>query len=448
MPGNPDIPSDPTPGPTPGVAPLDWTLTAAEAVRRWPASLPLVCLSVPDARGGAGWTIFTSPERTHSGGLALLDTLKHDPTAEQSPLPFMGGWIGVLDYEAGFDAEPTARRTPNTTDLTPTVALLECPNALLHDASSNQWWRVCPAGAGNLPDLSRLRAPSREALMWHCGQLASAQGRDAYIDAVARAVEYTRAGDIFQANIAHQLRAEFDGSARALFTRLLESARPRHGGFIELANGRTVCSISPELFLEADFATGHVRTRPIKGTRPVPLEAELRASDKDAAELVMIVDLMRNDLGRVCRYGSVRVDASRVIERHGPIVHTVATISGQMREKIGLSDLMLAAFPAGSITGAPKVRAMQVIDELEGFRRGAYCGSIGLLSVCGKSTWNVAIRTATIDHGEIVYPVGAGIVEGSDPEMEWEETLLKAEAFTKVLRQGQRRALAVPGVPA
>lgn len=448
MPGNPDIPSDPTPGPTPGVTPLDWTLTAAEAVRRWPGSLPLACLSVPDQRGGAGWTIFTTPEHTHSGGLALLDTLAHDPGSPRSALPFTGGWIGVLDYEAGYDAEPTARRSPMTKGQAPTVALLECPSALLHDASSNQWWRVGKAGAGDLPDLSRLRAPSREALKWHCDHLTSVQGRDAYIHAVARAVEYTRAGDIFQANIAHQLRSEYEGSARALFARLLESARPRHGAFIELANGRTVCSISPELFVEADFASDHVRTRPIKGTRPAPLAAELRASEKDAAELVMIVDLMRNDLGRVCRYGSVRVDAPRIIERHGPIVHGVATVSGQLRGGIGLGDLMRAAFPAGSITGAPKVRAMQVIDELEGFRRGAYCGSIGLLSRCGKSTWNVAIRTATIDHGEIVYPVGAGIVEGSVPEMEWEETLHKAEAFTKVLREGQRCAAAVPGVPA
>ncbi len=449
MPGNPDI-SEYSSG---TVAPLDWTITAAEAVRRWPDTLPLICLSVPPrtptSHGPAdasGWTIFTTPAACATGGLGLLAGASIEADRSSNPLPFLGGWVGLLDYEAGFEAEPSAAPV-HFGGQPEAVSWLDCPGALLHDASSNQWYRV---GHGDhLPNLAARRAPSRSEFSWHAGPLHSIQGRDAYVDAVARAVEYTRSGDIFQANIAHQLAAEFEGApdspraARGLFARLLESARPRHGAFLELEN-RTVVSMSPELFIEADFATGAVRTRPIKGTRPAALADELRASEKDAAELVMIVDLMRNDLGRVCRYQSIRVDAPSILERHGPIVHTVATVSGRLREGVGLQELMRAAFPAGSITGAPKVRAMQVINELERFRRAAYCGSIGFISRCGQSVWNVAIRTATIENGQLIYPVGAGIVEGSDPALEWQETLHKAEGFARVMREGQRERDATP----
>jgi para-aminobenzoate synthetase component 1 len=427
---------------------LDWTVTASEAVRRWPESVPLVCLTVPGGSGGdgAGWTILTTPrgdEVRH--GFSPPDWMPTSGTGGGAwgGVPFVGGWIGVLDYEAGFEVEPSAGAAVGES-----VTWMECPAALLHDGATNQWWRV--GDSVELPQLQGLRARGREVRSWRCGGLTSVQGRGHYEAAVARTVEYTRAGDVFQANIAHQLRTSFEGSARGLFARLMESARPRHGAFVEMGDERTVCSMSPELFLDADFRKGVVRTRPIKGTRPVARADELRASEKDGAELVMIVDLMRNDLGRVCRFGSVRVDRSRVIERHGPIVHGVGSVSGVMREGTSVEALMRAAFPAGSVTGAPKVRAMQIIQELEGFRRGAYCGSVGFVSRCGRSVWNVGIRTATIIGDELVYPVGAGIVEGSVPALEWEETLHKAEGFMKVLREGEagvaRSRVVTPGV--
>jgi len=351
--------------------------------------------------------------------------------------PFVGGWIGVLDYEVGFVIEPGVGGCAGLGSSG--VAWLACPGAFVHEGGTNQWFAV--GDTRPLPDLSALRRVSGVG-RWRAGALWSVQGRRHYEEAVARGVELTRAGDIFQANIAHQLRAGFEGSSRGLFARLLESARPRHGAYVELparadSPARVVCSMSPELFLEADFGTGVVRSRPIKGTRPVSQADDLLTSEKDRAELVMIVDLMRNDLGRVCRYGSVRVEKARTIERHGPIVHGVASVAGVMREGTTVGGLLRAAFPAGSVTGAPKVRAMQVIEELEGFRRGVYCGSVGVVSRCGQSTWNVAIRTATITGDELVYPVGAGIVEGSDPALEWEETLHKAEAFSRVLGEGE-----------
>jgi anthranilate/para-aminobenzoate synthase component I len=154
----------------------------------------------------------------------------------------------------------------------------------------------------------------------------------------------------------------------------------------------------------------------------------------------MIVDLMRNDLSRVCEVGSVVVDEDRTIERHGGggVLHAVATVSGTMREGVGFGDVVRATFPPGSVTGAPKIRAMQIIDELEPFARGAYCGAIGFVSDSGIGRLSVAIRTATVDvdRGEIAYPVGAGIVAESDPASEWDETIAKAEALTRAFGGG------------
>ena len=219
---------------------------------------------------------------------------------------------------------------------------------------------------------------------------------------------------------------------------MVAALRPWFGAVVESgpmddAETSVVCSLSPELFLEFDAATRRVTTRPIKGTRPLGTpEAELLEAPKDRAELMMIVDLMRNDLGRVCTAGSVRVAEARGIERHA-VHHAVATITGELGSGRSRCDLLRAAFPPGSITGAPKIAAMRLIDRLEGRARGAYCGCVGRFTDDGGMMLNVAIRTATLSArpGEagvfdLVYPVGAGIVADSDPEGEWRETLDKA----------------------
>jgi para-aminobenzoate synthetase component 1 len=220
--------------------------------------------------------------------------------------------------------------------------------------------------------------------------------------------------------------------------------------------------MSPELFLEFDAATRRVTTRPMKGTRPGNADpAELEASPKDRAELNMIIDLMRNDLGRVCRFGSVRVESVRTIEGHGQsspphlltcspaheppsrnrspaLWQATGTVTGELHEGLDACDLLGAAFPPGSVTGAPKIRAMQIIDELEPVARGPYCGCIGWIGDDGSAAFSVAIRTALItgtagdrspdwiEDGVLDYSVGAGIVADSDPESEWRETLDKA----------------------
>jgi para-aminobenzoate synthetase component 1 len=180
------------------------------------------------------------------------------------------------------------------------------------------------------------------------------------------------------------------------------------------------------------FGSGRrIITRPIKGTRPRSpgMEDALRASEKDAAELHMIVDLERNDLGRVCQIGSVNVSQPRTIEAHGAVFHGVATVEGRLRDDVNFVDLLRAVFPGGSITGAPKIRAMQIIDEIEQSPRGPYCGAIGYLSTSGHIEFNVAIRTIIARENQIRIAVGGGIVADSSPSEEYEETLVKARSM-------------------
>jgi anthranilate/para-aminobenzoate synthase component I len=284
-------------------------------------------------------------------------------------------------------------------------------------------------------------------------------GRETYERAVARAVEYIRAGDVFQVNLAHMLCARMRGSPRELFAALGDTAVPWYGALLETPWG-VIASASPELFLDFDARTRSVVTRPMKGTRGGEhAPAELLASEKDAAELNMIVDLMRNDLGRVCEFGSVQVQAPREVEAHGArepaerseraasgVLQGVATVRGTVRREFGLDELLRAAFPPGSITGAPKVRAMQIIGVLERTRRGPYCGCIGFVSDSGRAEFSVAIRTAVLERNDaesrergtetgatdvwnVRYGVGAGIVADSDPAAEWRETLVKARIW-------------------
>lgn len=457
-------PTDHTPPPLE----LDWSFTPAEAALRWPADRPLAALiSDGDASDAARWSILAAPGRPAPGETPLdvlrgIDASIHRPSTRiaderarnpDAP-PFAGGWLGWLGYDLGRELEPSAGRESGARDDRgwPSLQMLRCDGAYVHDRRSGRWRRV--GDPASLPDLNR-SGPAAPA-GWSVAALRSRSGRDAYIDAVTRALAYINEGDIYQANIAHRLSAPFEGNARALFARLCETMGPRYAGFIESPDGRgAVLSFSPELFLRFDPATRRVETRPIKGTRPATVPpAELLSAEKDAAELTMIVDLMRNDLGRVCDFGSVRVTDPRSIETHGGagamaaagVHHAVATIEGRMRAGLGVADLIAASFPAGSITGAPKIRAMQIVDELEPVRRGPYCGAVGFISDSGHASFNVAIRTASIRgesacgcymlRGELDYSVGAGIVADSDPVSEWEETLAKAAVFQRTIAMG------------
>jgi para-aminobenzoate synthetase component 1 len=272
-----------------------------------------------------------------------------------------------------------------------------------------------------------------------CSGITSNFSRTAYLDAARRAIEYVHAGDCFQVNLAQRLLAPARLSPVQLYRRLRERNPATFAGYLDVGDF-VIASASPERFLHVE--QGEVETRPIKGTRPRgpnPTEderqvRELEGSAKDRAENIMIVDLLRNDLGRVCRYGSVRVPALCRLESYQYVHHLVSEVRGSLREDLGPVDLLRAAFPGGSVTGAPKIRAMEIIAELEPTARGPYCGSLGYIGFDGTMDTNILIRTFTIGRGWIQFPVGGGIVADSVPEREYEETWHKAEGLLRALR--------------
>ena len=262
--------------------------------------------------------------------------------------------------------------------------------------------------------------------------LGSSFTPERYRAAVARAIEYIAAGDIFQVNLSQRFHVRTTLEPEAIYARAQHRYPAWFGALLQYEDFSIVCN-SPELFLRTwqdESGRWRIVTRPIKGTRPRQsgMDRELLQSVKDQAELNMIVDLERNDLGRICQIGSVRVTEPRTIETHPTVYHGAATVEGMLRSGTGLVDVLAATFPGGSITGAPKIRAMQIIDELEPIRRGPYCGAIGLLDADGSIMLNMAIRIMIIRGRDVWIPVGGGIVADSTPEGEYDETLVKARA--------------------
>lgn len=259
--------------------------------------------------------------------------------------------------------------------------------------------------------------------------------RAAYLDAVERIKAYILAGDVYQVNLSHRLAMPWSGAPEALYKRLCRINPAPFSAYLN-TGGFQVISISPERFLHYSPDTRRVETQPIKGTRPRGRTADedaaaakaLEQSAKDQAEHLMIVDLERNDLGRVCEIGSVQVARLSRLEAHPTVWHLVSTVEGRLRSDCDRIDLLRAAFPGGSITGAPKIRAMEIIDELEPTARGVYTGAIGYLGFDGTMDFNIAIRTLTLKDGTAWFHVGGGIVADSDPQAEYEETMDKARA--------------------
>jgi len=355
------------------------------------------------------------------------------------PLGNGGQWLAILSYELGQVLEPAAIGLVDRAEKPswPLMDLLWCPTALVHDGHDDEWWSIGEA----VPPSPTTRTTWQGGI----GTPVSLPNRSGYTDQVQRIVEYIHAGDVFQVNLSRRLRADVDISPRSLATEAMAGAQPRYGFYAELPGGnehedRVVLSLSPELFLQVE--DGDVVTRPIKGTRPATAScSELADSEKDAAELHMIVDLMRNDLGRVCEPGSVHVVEGRTIESHPTVHHGVGEIRGRLERDTTVSDLLKATFPPGSITGAPKIRAMQIIHDLEPIHRGPYCGALGWLG-SKDACLSVGIRTLAFSgrfaggftgfEGIVEYGTGGGIVSDSDPDAEYEETVHKAVVFEQL----------------
>jgi para-aminobenzoate synthetase component I len=265
-----------------------------------------------------------------------------------------------------------------------------------------------------------------------------------YLDAVARVREYIVAGDIFQANLSQRFQSALKEAPFELYRRLRQRNPAPFAAYLAFDH-LAVLSASPERFLRLDEKR-LIETRPIKGTRPrglgpmhdAALGRALAESAKDRAENVMIVDLLRNDLSRVCRPGTVRVPELFALEHHPTVHHLVSTVLGELAPGAAAVDLIRAAFPGGSITGAPKVRAMEIIAELEPTQRGVYCGSIGYISATGAMDTSIVIRTYLALRAQVYFQAGGGIVADSDVELEYRETLDKARALIDTLVEGSR----------
>jgi len=394
---------------------------------------------------------------------ALAAARAEGPGAASVAGGFGPGFYGYLAYDLGAYVEPTAPLSPTRDIALPDLwfGLYEAVLVLNHaerramlvgaDGPSAEAIGAALAAAGGpapgAPGLDAAR-PSSEA--------ACNFTREGYLAVVARAREYIAAGDIFQVNLSRRFTVPLEPHApgpdlrpASLYVRLRHANPAPYAAYIGLGAGRAVLSSSPELFL--DLAGGRVVTRPIKGTRPhragQPQDSEfnrrqrndLLRSEKDKAELVMITDLERNDLGRVCDYGTVRVTAPRAVEAYEAVYHTVATVEGRLHERLDVVDLLRATFPGGSITGAPKVRAMQIIAELEPTRRSVYTGAIGYLAPpsdaepAGRCSLNIAIRTLLLAGQSVHLQAGGGIVADSDPAAEFDETSDKARAMLAAL---------------
>ena len=381
-----------------------------------------------------------SGTRTRSGADPFrVISQEFDPMRVPAPpdwgLPFAGGEVGYFSYDLRHRIERLPRWACRDVP-TPDFVLCFYDRALIFDHLRGVTEWVGPVGAE--PDLPRpvTGAPPRVQPV----ALESNFTRRGYLDAVRRAKDYIAAGDIFQVNLSQRFSGECPSDGVAVYCRLQEVNPAPFAAYLKYPELEVISS-SPERFLLMDG--GHVTTRPIKGTRPRVegdevfnrlMRAELGASEKDHAELTMIVDLERNDLGRVCRYGTVRVDEHAVIEAHPTVFHLVSTVSGELyREAHDEFALLRAAFPGGSITGAPKIRAMEIIEELEPHARGAYTGAIGYASFHGRMDLNIAIRTLVRAAGRIHAQVGGGIVADSDPALEYEETLHKGRALFQAL---------------
>ncbi len=409
----------------------------------------------PADRDASGWRLWR--QAAAEFGIADHPGRERDDSEARPPAP---GWIGYLGFEmarqlerlpashvddlgmplmrmALFDRGVLLDHVARTARLIVYSDLKERlgPRCESVGETATRWSDACAAGPSDCGQPGPTGASQRtfgETL------IRAGVSQPEYEHAVRRALDYIAAGDIYQVNLSQRWTLENLPDALHVHAAIRANNPAAYAALLRFDDWAVV-SASPELFLS--LRGGHVLTRPIKGTRPhsgddlldEAYRRQLMASEKDAAELAMIVDLHRNDLGRVCEYGSVRVRHPRLLEEHPTVLHTVAEVEGRLAAGRDAFDLLEACFPAGSITGAPKIRAIEIIDELEPCARGAYTGAVGIVGLDGSMTMNVAIRTLQMNGRRGVLHAGGGIVADSHPAEEYEETLAKARGIMRAL---------------
>jgi para-aminobenzoate synthetase component I len=370
-------------------------------------------------------------------------------SSSEADSPFSGGWVGFISYEAGAAIEGVGGRKPRYLEL-PRVSMGLYDCAAVYDYFRRTWkilacdipGRPSPISIGRrLARLETLLEGSR-SVDPIAGPLADEPrpdvSRSEFAERFGRAKAYISAGDIYQVNLTQRYSTRCCHDPLEIFLRMRRVNPAAYSAFLPYDRA-TILSASPELFLSV--RRGKVVTRPIKGTRPRVGDAtldevrrgELLLSEKDHAELYMIVDLLRNDLGRVSRFGTVRVERTADIESHPTVFHLVSTLSARLREDVTIGEVLRATLPGGSITGCPKIRAMQIIDELEPTERGVYCGNIGYIGVDGSMMFNIAIRTMVHQGSELHLFGGGAIVSDSQPDDEYDEALAKIAGLSRTL---------------
>ncbi|MFH1707891.1 MAG: anthranilate synthase component I [Planctomycetota bacterium] len=395
----------------------------------------------------------TAPE----GPLAYLRTYMRQYRGGDVPgIPLSGGAIGFL----GYDTVRFIEKIPGHTDdraIFPDGMMLIVDTLVVFDHISKHVTIVAntPAGTGGEAKAkqacrekiaqvrAKLEKPLEPSLDFRCPErdiaFKSNRTRDDYMAAVMKAKEYIHEGDIFQVVLSQRLETKVDCDPFNIY-RNLRIMNPSPYMFYFQMDGIHLVGSSPEVLVRCDGR--RINVRPIAGTRrrgATPeedraLEAELLADEKERAEHLMLIDLGRNDVGRVARYGTVRVDEEFVVEKYSHVMHIVSNVIGEKREDVDAYDILAACFPAGTLSGAPKVRAMEIISELEPTRRGPYGGAVGYFGFNGKMDTCITIRTITVKDGTAYIQAGAGIVADSDPEREFVETMNKAKALMKAIR--------------
>lgn len=396
----------------------------------------------------------------HALAACAVDRADAARASEPAGVPFVGGAIGFLSYELARRLHRAKLPAPRA-DVDPPLWLGIYPAALLIERESGRGFLVGSdtrrtSATEAVAKLRRLLAseprggsaggafPGADERAASAAEHVRAARRDAFRVGVERIREHIAAGDLYQVNLSARFETDVDGGVDVLWPRLRPVSPEPFAACIETED-RAVLSASMERLLEVRGRA--VETRPIKGTiargdtreADGAAKARLLASEKDRAELLMIVDIHRNDLGKVCEPGSIDVPALFEVRTFAHVHHLEATVRGTLRENADAIDALAAVFPAGSITGAPKLKAMQVIEELEPNPRGVYCGAIGYLGFDGNADFAVAIRTAVLQDHRLRYSAGGGIVWDSDPDAEWQEVEAKAVVFRKLSRTRTRR---------
>ena len=443
--------------PTCSVHPLPYRANPAEyfaAIRHAPGSVMLDS-GRPSAERGrydllSAWPLeqlAVLPDESGSDFLHRLRTqlaqLGHANLPTTVQLPFAGGLIGYLSYDFGRHLEALPSHAQDDLQL-PDARFGVYDWALVTDHQSGTSQLVFHPHCGEderqrLIALFSQPAELPGAAFSLEGPMTPDLSAEDYRQALERIQAYIQAGDCYQVNFSQRFRAPCKGDAWAAYQALRAACPTPFSGFQSLPDGGAVLSLSPERFVKV--SEGHVETRPIKGTRPrgtTPGEdaahaAELLASPKDRAENLMIVDLLRNDLGRTCRTGSVNVPELFSLESYPNVHHLVSSVTGTLADDKDALDLIAGSFPGGSITGAPKIRAMQIIDELEPTRRGLYCGSLVYLDVRGEMDSSIAIRSLLVKDGQVCCWGGGGIVADSQWEAEYQESLTKVRVLLQTL---------------